>query len=103
LSVAVPAAAWFLKNIDVMRVANSVDFMKVMSYDFAGSWSKNTSHHTDFYQNKLDPDGGVGGWSADQAMNLYIDAGVSPSKLLLGSAFNGRAWQGVTTNNGGLS
>ena len=100
LSVAVPAAAWFLKNIDVVRVAKSVDYMKVMAYDFAGSWSKNTSHHTNLYQNKTDPDGG--GWSADQAMNLYLDAGVAPGKLLMGSAFYGRAWQGVAAKNNGL-
>ncbi|AMC34696.1 glycoside hydrolase family 18 protein [Janthinobacterium sp. B9-8] len=100
LSVAVPAAAWFLQNIDVIRVAKSVDYMKVMAYDFAGSWSKKTSHHTNLYQNKADPEGG--GWSADQAMSLYLNAGVKPEKLLMGSAFYGRAWQGVASTNNGL-
>jgi len=95
LSIAVPASPWFPQKIDVVEVANAVDSLKLMSYDYYGSWSGTTGHLANLYINPVDP----GGWSTDQAVNTYLQAGVPSEKLVLGVPFYGRAWKGV--NDGG--
>ena len=96
VSIAVPASTWYVSKIDVVKVASLVDTMKVMSYDYYGSWSAQTGHHANLYNNPKDPD--WGGWSTDQTIRTYLDAGVPAEKLILGVAFYGRAWEGVQEN-----
>ncbi|NLR74428.1 glycoside hydrolase family 18 protein [Leeia aquatica] len=100
LSVAVPANIWYTQKNDVPRITRSVDYLKVMAYDIYGGWSKQTGHHTNLFQRPDDP--AWGGWSAKQSMELYLNAGVPASKLLLGTAFYGVAWKGVKNENHGL-
>ncbi len=100
LSVAVPASPWFPQKNDIPRIANAVDYLKVMAYDYYGTWSKTTGHNSNLYRNPSDP--AWGGWGSDQGMMVYLNAGVKPEKLLLGLAFYGRAWKGVTDKNSGL-
>lgn len=96
ISIAVPASTWYVEKIDVVKVASIVDSMKLMTYDYYGSWSSQTGHQANLYNNPLDPD--WGGWSSDQSVALYLNAGVPAEKLILGVAFYGRAWQGVPEN-----
>ncbi len=98
LTTAVPALAWFPKVIDLARVQEAVDYLKLMSYDFYGGWSATTGHTANLCPNPQDPTG----WSADQAVQLYLAAGVKPEKLLLGVPFYARAWRGVSPENDGL-
>ncbi|MBE9608458.1 glycoside hydrolase family 18 protein [Chitinilyticum litopenaei] len=100
LSVAVPATPWFGQKNDIIRIVKAVDFLKVMAYDLAGTWSKQTGHHANLYQRPDDP--AWGGWSADQGMKIYLNYGIKPEKLLLGTAFYGRAWKGVENKDNGL-
>jgi len=99
LSVAVPASPWFLQKNDVVAVSKIVDHLKVMSYDYYGSWSSTTGHHANLYNNPKDP--AWGGWSTDQAIKLYLNV-VPPEKILLGVPFYGRGWKGVKNENNGL-
>lgn len=92
LSVAVPASVWFPQKIDVAAVASVVDSLKLMSYDYYGSWSATTGHISNLYNNPSDPNG----WSTDQAVNAYLQAGVPANKLVLGVSFYGRGWKGVS-------
>ena len=94
LSTAVPASTWFVQKNDVIAAAQIVDALKLMSYDYYGSWSGNTGHTANLYNNPLDPE--WGGWSTDQAVRAYLDAGIPPQKIVLGCAFYGRAWTGVS-------
>lgn len=96
LSVAVPASSWYPQKIDVVALAAIVDSMKLMSYDYYGAWSAQTGHNANLMNNPADPD--WGGWSTDQAVRMYLDAGVPPEKLVLGLAFYGRAWKGAADN-----
>lgn len=100
LSVAVPASSWFLQKNDVVRVSEIVDNLKVMCYDYYGGWSSTTGHHANLYNNPKDP--AWGGWSTDQAICLYLSAGIPPEKILLGVPFYGRAWRGVVNSDNGL-
>ena len=96
ISCAIPGSTWYVEKIDVLSVAKAVDTMKVMSYDYYGSWSSQTGHNANILNNPIDPD--WGGWSTDQAVKLYLNAGVPASKIVVGVAFYGRAWKGVPDN-----
>jgi chitinase len=98
LSTAVPASSWFVKANDVVSASKIVDNLKLMTYDYYGEWSNTTGHNSNLYKNPQDPDG----WSTEQAVNVYLAAGVPPEKIMLGVAFYGRAFKGVESgaNNG---
>lgn len=98
LTVAVPASPWFIDAIDVLAVQEKVDYLKLMSYDFYGGWSGQTGHAANLYNNPNDPDG----WSTDQAVTAFLNAGIRPEKLLMGVPFYARAWRGVGPDNDGL-
>lgn len=100
LTVAVPASPWFIEAIDVMAVQEEVDYLKLMSYDYYGAWSGTTGHAANLYNNPTDPE--WGGWSTDQAVTAFLNAGIRPEKLLMGVPFYARAWRGVPSNNNGL-
>jgi chitinase len=93
LSACIPGSAWWVAKNDAVAVADIVDNLKLMSYDYYGGWSGNTGHLANLYNNPADPE--WGGWSTDQAVTLYLDAGVPAEKITLGFAFYGRAWKGV--------
>ena len=93
LSTAVPANPWYVKKLDAAKVASCVDSIKLMSYDYFGIWTKFTGHHAGLYINpeNKDPDN----WSTDQAVKMFLNAGVPSEKIIVGVAFYGRAWKGV--------
>lgn len=93
LTVAVPASAWFLDAVDILDVARSVHYLKLMTYDFYGGWSLTTGHGANLYNNPQDP--AWGGWSCDQTVQAYLERGVKPEQLILGVPFYGTSWQGV--------
>ncbi len=100
VTTAVPASTWFPGVIDLVAVQEHVDYLKLMGYDYYGAWSATTGHLANLYNNPEDPE--WGGWSTDQAVNMYLDAGVLPEKILMGVPFYGRAWDGVEDENDGL-
>ncbi|HSC80261.1 MAG TPA: glycoside hydrolase family 18 protein [Chitinolyticbacter sp.] len=100
LTTAVPAGPWFAQKNELARVARSVDYLTVTAYGAYGSWSANTGHFSNLYQRTDDP--AYGGWSSDQAMRVYLDAGIAPAKLLMGVPFYGPVWTGVTDVQNGL-
>ncbi|KAF7153709.1 hypothetical protein RHSIM_Rhsim01G0047000 [Rhododendron simsii] len=83
-------------NYPAQSISNSLDWINLMAYDFYDpSWAKVTNSHAALYE-PLGPirgSYGVGSW---------IQAGVSPKKLVLGMPLYGYAWQLADTNNQGL-
>ncbi len=97
LSCAVPASAWYPQKIDVVAVSQLVDVLKLMTYDYYGSWSATTGHHANIFVNPADP--AWGGWSTAQTVDMYLNAGVPADKLVVGVAFYGCAWSGVAAGD----
>ncbi|MFI0939681.1 glycosyl hydrolase family 18 protein [Streptomyces sp. NPDC021020] len=85
---------------DLPQVSKSLDIENVQGYDFHGSGSDNswepnrTGHQANLYADPTSPV--PDDFSADKAIQTYLDAGVSPRKLTLGLPFYGRGWQQVT-------
>ncbi len=98
-SVATGASQDFLEHTEMKKVQRYVDSVNLMTYDFyeAGS-DPTTGHHACLYTNPSDPKK----VSADSSVNAYLQAGVSPQKIVLGAPFYGRAWAEVESKNNGL-
>ncbi len=103
LSVAVPASVTALENnYQIEQVFEICDFVNLMTYDLNGAWSPTTGHQTNLYSSSQDPMGDEG-YSIDKVVQYLInDKGVDSSKIVIGSAFYTRGWQGVESENNGL-
>jgi chitinase len=91
LSTAVPASNWFVTRNDVKAASEIVDRLKVMAYDYYGTWSDTTGHHANLYANPRD----ANRLSTNSALNEYLRARVPPEKIMLGVAFYGYVWRNV--------
>ena len=93
MSAALPAGHDKIANLDIAGLAESLDFMNIMTYDFYGDWQNTTGHLAGMY----DPTGA--NYDITTAINLYLDAGVDPSQIVLGLPSYTRAWEGVSVDN----
>jgi len=91
LSTAVPASSWFTTANDVKAAAEITDGLKLMAYDYSGEWSGATGHNANLFRSSRG-----NSWSSDDAVKAYLNAQVPAKKIILGVAFYGQAWRGVT-------
>ncbi|MFI0165591.1 glycosyl hydrolase family 18 protein [Streptomyces sp. NPDC017095] len=90
---------------DLSRIFDSLDYANVQGYDFHGAGSDNSwepkraGHGSNLYADAQDPY--PFHFSVENAIKVYLDAGVNPRKLTVGFPFYGRGWQGVT--DGGVA
>jgi chitinase len=82
LSACIPASPWYVQQNDVLAAVSIVDNLKLMAYDYYGGWSATTGHLANLRNNPADPE--WGGWSTEQAVDVYLGAGVPPEKIVLG-------------------
>ncbi|KAJ0031338.1 hypothetical protein Pint_14600 [Pistacia integerrima] len=97
------AAAFFRSSdyytIDypIQAIANSLDWINVMAYDFYGPlWSNLTGPPAALYNPGNDQVSGSYG------VSTWIQAGVTANKIVLGLPFYGYAWQLADANNHGF-
>lgn len=88
LSFAAAAGDWYFEAVELAKVAQVVDYIKLMTYDFYGGWSETTGHLSNLYDN-------LGDISDDTIVKAYTTQGVPKEKLMLGVPLYGRAWDGV--------
>ncbi len=92
LTIAGPAGAPNMGNIDIGALVEVVDWVNVMTYDFAGAWSPRTGHNAPLYAYPGIEDTT---FTVDSAMRRWVAAGMPRSQLNLGLAFYGRGFGGV--------
>ena len=106
LTIAGPAGYDKMENFELGPIAEHLDWVNVMCYDFHGAWELSlTNHHTPLYPNPADPtpDPDIRTkYNTDWALNGWLAGGVPPYKTVMGVPFYGRAWGGVPNANGGL-
>ncbi|CAM6091266.1 unnamed protein product [Calypogeia fissa] len=67
-------------------IADNLDFVNVMSYDYHGSWQPSeTGANTNLYDNSSLV-------STDRGITSWLQAGMPPKKLVLGLTLYGRSW-----------
>jgi chitinase len=88
----------YFEHTEMGSLHQYLDFINVMTYDFAGAWSDVTGHHTPLLRSASAPDKPASVDFIDQ----HLRAGIPASKIVLGVAFYGRSWKGVGGANNGL-
>ena len=85
------------------RIAQYLDYINVMTYDFHGTWDAQTNHHSALFDSPNDPStGDQKFYNSNDAMEAFLSRGVPASKLNLGIGFYGRGWTNVPNVNNGL-
>jgi GH18 family chitinase len=95
LTVAAPAGSDKMVNFQLARIAETVDWINLMTYDYHGAWENATNHHAPLHRNPQSPEAASLGYTADATVRAYLAAGVPASKLVLGIPAYGRSWSGV--------
>ncbi|OUM62747.1 glycoside hydrolase family 18 protein, partial [Piromyces sp. E2] len=83
----------------VSKFIQYLDWINVMTYDYAGSWNSYAGLNSPLYETPNDKNGQ---YDADQSIRAYMNQGVPASKLVIGAAFYGRAWEVESTTNDGF-
>lgn len=83
LTVAAPAGPSHMANLKIPEMDRYLSFWNLMTYDFTGSWVNLSGHHSNLYGGDI---------SVDKAVATYINAGVHPSKLIMGMPLYGRSF-----------
>jgi chitinase len=72
------------------RLAASLDWINLMTYDYHGTWEMGTGFVAPLYRDPADP----APVNADATVRLYLQQGIPASKLTLGQPFYGKGWKG---------
>jgi chitinase len=100
LTIATAANQQYLDHVELNKIHEYLDFISIMSYDYQGGWNDSTSHHTNLYVSKTDPNDYK--QSTKTAVTEHLEAGAPSKKLIVGVAFYGRGWHETENKNLGL-
>jgi len=98
LTIAAASFQAFLDNTEMDVVAEYLDFINIMTYDFVGEWANTTGHHSNLFTPAFNP----AAMSTAGGVEVFNNIGISNDKLLIGAAFYGRGWKDVNPENNGL-
>jgi GH18 family chitinase len=105
------STAGFKKRIDEiepLNLANLVDYILVMSYEYRNQGMAVTGHNGQLYANPADTIGDVPPVNlateanVNHGLQTYIGYGVPRAKIIMGIPFFGRGYDGASTTNNGL-
>jgi len=96
-----PAGQQNFSNIELAKVARTLDYYNLQGYDFHGTWETSTNHASPVFDDRQDPVESQN-FNIDYTVNSYLQAGVPARKLVLGIPLYGRGWTGVPSTNHGL-
>jgi len=83
----------------LVDISKTVNWVGVMTYDMAGAWNPYSGFNSPLYIDKEKDKNGQ--TSISDVVNDYLNMGVSPSKIVIGGAFYGRAWMVTSDENNG--
>jgi chitinase len=103
LTAAIGNNAQFLKDTEMDKVAQILDWANIMTYDFSGAWNPYAGHHAPLYDdaNIRHAGGDTHALSVDFIVSETLKAGVPPAKLVLGVPFYGYSWKQCGASNNG--
>lgn len=83
-------------GIDARAVIPFLHHLNVMTYDFYGTWSSVTGHHTAAYKSART----TGKLNALAGVDYFVKSGVPTEKIVIGAAFYGRIQSAEAGKNG---
>ena len=89
----------FVANIELDRVGAVLDWVNLMTYDFHGSLTKTTGHHSALHRSVTSV---ADERSVESAVAQFLAAGVPARKLVVGVPFYGKEFLDVQPANRGL-
>ena len=98
LSIAAGSKSWYFDITELSESVRYLDYVNLMSYDINAN-EHTTMHHA--CPTKMNTDLVVEG-STEENIELFIQKGVPPEKLIIGAAFYSRQWEEVENKNNGL-
>ena len=101
LTIAAGGSPEYVANTEFAKIARTVDWIGLMSYDFAGAWSKTSGHNAPLFADPANPAPDAARETVAAAVMRALRAGVPPGKLLLGLPLFGHAWRGCDLHNHG--
>lgn len=93
ITIAAGAIASYVEGDWLKALAQHLDWINIMSYDFHMPWEGVSAHHSGLHGDPAAPDQGKDLSVADAVLR-YRAAGVAPSKLVMGVPFYGYGWKG---------
>jgi chitinase len=111
LTVATPAGTWqkggaysVSDSYDLAAIARAADWLNVMTYDMNTIFSPLSGFNAPLAADPSDPTPQPqrSGDNLTSAVSYYESHGVPPGKIMLGVAFYGRGFTGVSSRNAGL-
>jgi chitinase len=99
LTIAAGSNDNYLDNTNLGEAHRYLDFVNLMTYDFHGSWTNHTGHHSNLFM-PANPQRDES--SAHTSVKRFIEAGIPSHKIVLGVPFYGRGWSGVDIKDNGL-
>jgi chitinase len=101
ITIAAGASPSYIQNTEPAKLANILDWINVMTYDFHGTWEAKSGQNAPLYYDPKDPDSSSKVFYADAAINGFLNAGVPAKQLVLGLPFYGHGWKQCAPDNGG--
>lgn len=98
VSLAAGAGDYFVRDTEMDKVAEIVDYVQLMTYDMRNGATTQAGHHAALGASNGDDDK----TSTRYIVDLFHSAGVPLRKLIVGVAFYGRSFSGVPNVNNGL-
>ena len=98
VSIAAGAGPYFIEDTEMDRVAAVCDYVQIMTYDIRSGFHREAGHHTNLFTSPGDRLNG----SVKASVDAYHAAGVPLDKIIIGSAFYARRWDGVPDVQHGL-
>jgi chitinase len=89
----------YFEHTEMDRLHAHLDWINVMGYDFFNSLTATTGHHAGLFASQLSAPADR---NADASIRQHLTAGIPSDKLVLGVAFYGRGFAGVTPAHRGL-
>ncbi len=100
LTIAGGAGSSYVKNVELTKLSQYLDYATIMTYDLHGMWDTYSDLHAPLYEN-LDASPQYKA-SVDSAVNRWLNASFPADKLVLGIPFYGYLFSSVTNTNNGL-
>ncbi|CAJ0959272.1 unnamed protein product, partial [Mesorhabditis belari] len=98
MTAAVAAGASNMDGYDVPNIANALDFINLMSYDFWGAWDGETGMNSPLY-GRAGLSADKQKWNTDWAANEWARRGMPKNKIVIGIGPYGRGWTLANPNN----
>lgn len=98
VSIAAGAGQYFIDGTQMDKVAAICDYVQLMTYDMRSGFCSEAGHHTAPYASG----DGREGFDTLSITRLFKKAGVPADKLVIGSGFYARRWDGVPDVDHGL-